>query len=114
MNDSSLQQQRTFSFSISTHMYSFDGEEIKEKGKAVTFGDIIAISLLTATQEDAKITREEKLARFAIVQKIKSSTVLGSQVELSEREIELILTCANRTLTIYTFGLLNQFLTKVL
>jgi len=97
-------------FDVSHQITDFFGEPIMEEDKPLTYGKVIVLSLMANFQEDSKLPVEEKLQRFTMAQNVATALLKGQDVSLDSVEVDIIKRCANRALTVYSFGKLNQFL----
>lgn len=96
-------------YNASLPLLDFYGQPVKEGEKELTFGDVIVMSLMVNSQDDAKISVTEKLQRFSIAQRAASCLMDKTKLRLEDNEIEIVLACANKILTIYSLGKLHEF-----
>lgn len=95
-------------YNIATGVKDFDGQQIVENGKEVTFGDLIYLAAMQNLPEDQQKGKEEKMKRFTIARKVKSGA--KGAVNLTDEDTVLIRQLAEKCFTVLFYGLLMEFL----
>jgi hypothetical protein len=86
---------------------TFDGTELKEENKSITFSSIAINALMGNYPEDKDQTGVQKLTRFKLAERIFTTP---ATIALSEEEKKLITDLVDKQFSILVVGKMHSFL----